>query len=114
LDDANEAERLRALVTLMRDGGLTRLVLPDGTTLERPPMSPIEMALAARQASSAASEDDDLDEMDRDERAKEREEADTESAWNSYWSRMTASSGSGIPKYPGVEKASKFLGARHS
>lgn len=110
MNDANETDRLRALVTLMREGGLTRLALSDGTVLERPPVSPLEAALGARKASGASSADDP---EDGDEEKEEAHERDMRGEWDSYWGRMLASSGGGAPAFPGPEKAQRFLSGRH-
>lgn len=115
MEAPNETDRLRALVALMREGGLTRLALADGTVLERPATSPLEAAaLIARQATSAAASagDDDLDEMDAEEKRAEAEERDAEQEWTAYWRRMLASSGTAIPAFPGIEKANNFLARR--
>lgn len=88
----------------MRDGGLTRLVLADGTTLERPPESPLEMA--ARFAATGEREDeDDVDEIAEEERiAKSLKEE-----WSNFWGRTTAASGGFIPPFPGPDVASRFF-----
>lgn len=113
MEAPNETDRLRALVALMREGGLTRLALADGTVLERPLSAVEAAALVARQATSAAAPAaDDLDELDAEEKRAEAEEKDAEADWNAYWRRMTASSGSGIPAFPGVAKATNFLSRR--
>lgn len=90
----------------MREFGVTRLALADGTVIERPPTSPLERALTTEkspQARVADDPDDDQDDEDAAKRALER-------AWDEKWSRITAASGAAIPNFPGVEQARAFLG----
>ncbi len=109
--DPNEADRLRALLAVMRESGVTRLVTPDGFVLERPARSPIEEAIAARANASttAKSTTDDDEDLDGEEEAEKA----TAERWNEFWSRATRSSGAPVPRFPGVEKAAAFL-RRHS
>lgn len=90
----------------MQEGGLTRLVLPDGTILERPAATPLERAV--RQAVSVGDDDAERDEIAEEERA----ERDLEKQWRAYWSRATASSGADIPPFPGADQASRFFNGR--
>lgn len=91
----------------MREGGLTRLALADGTTLERPPPSPLERAAmaVAKAAGSGPGEEEDDDELAEEERA----ERDLKDQWSDYWGRMTRASGAACPPFPGVETAASFF-----
>lgn len=104
-----EPNRLRALLTLMREFGATKVVTPDGFVLERPPLSPLEAAVVrAQHVPTAASTDDDVDE---DLDAEEAEEQSLRAQWTEYWQRLTLSSGASIPAFPGRERALRLLGA---
>lgn len=104
--EPNEADRLRALLSLMREFQVTEMVTPDGYTLRTPVFaSPLVAALAAS-SHSQKDDDDDGDEVAVEERAGR----DLRKAWERHWERASRSSGSGVPAYPGDETASRFLG----
>lgn len=112
MDGTTEPDRLRALLTLMRELGATRIVTPDGLTIERPPLSPLEAAAAfsvgqSTKGTAAASRDD----VDEDIDGEERTEKDLRARWDEYWQRLTLSSNAGVPPFPGADKALRMLGA---
>lgn len=89
----------------MREFGVTRIVTPEGLTIERPPASPLEASLvAAASAPGKASRDDE------DDDAQEEPEKDLMARWRSHWQRLTLSSGASIPAFPGREQALRMLG----
>jgi hypothetical protein len=106
---SEETDRLRALLAVMREFGVTKLVTPDGYILEAPPLTPLEQALAsAKQDAKTSKANDDDEDLDGDEKREESLQAE----WNEFWSRATRSSGAPIPRFPGADKAAAFL-ARH-
>lgn len=116
MSDVGEVERLRALAELMREGRLTRIVLSDGTTLERSPFAddpaPATAAIvaAARAADTVPPAQVADGQVEADDDAGEEEaEASLRKRWDGYWTRMTASSGAPIPDFPGVATASRML-----
>lgn len=106
MGEGDDVSRLRAILGVMVDGGLTRLVLADGTTLERPAPSPFE---AAARAVAEAGRPDDHDDDEDDEEKRDRA---LEEAWSDYWTRATRSSGGMVPPYPGADTAMRFFGSR--
>ena len=110
--DPNEVDRLRALVALMREGGMTRLALTDGTVLERDP-EVAKFELATREAPTEPripAAPDTRDDEEKKADAEKDERRSIEQEWNAWWARATRSSGAGIPPFPGPDKASRFLG----
>lgn len=107
----DEANRLRALLTLMREFGATKVVTADGLIVERPPLSPLELHLAAAAPSTGAAGSEPASrEPEDDDVGEEAKIAELKEAWREHWARFTASSGSHIPEFPGLERAEKFLG----
>lgn len=108
MSEGDDVSRLRALVGVMVEGGLTRLTSPDGYVLERPEPTPLERAM---RAAPPASKEDDVDDDDILEK-EEREERSLRERWNAHWERATLSSGAATPPFPGAETAIRFFGAR--
>jgi hypothetical protein len=109
-DEKCDVDRLRALSALMREFGVTKLVTPDGYSIERPPLSPLEAAVSTTPVGTASSRAED--EEDREIEAEAKAEKDLVSRWESFWGQVARSSGAPIPEFPGPDKASQFL-ARH-
>lgn len=97
----------------MREFGATRLALPNGLILERPPVSPLEAAavVAASQKKAAKTTAAPGEEPDDDE-GEEAQEKALKARWAEHWQRLTLSSGAPIPSFPGREKALRMLGAQ--
>lgn len=92
-----EPKAFRELVALMRSEGVSHFANGDITVTLGP--APLEDAPVVAESS------DDTDEV----AAAEQREKDAREAWDTYWSRLNASSGSPTPIFPGVERSELFL-----